>query len=425
MSGHSLPERERVDEGGEQRDKCLLTQCPKCETIFRLSAADLAAAQGFVECGECATQFCALDRLADEPKFSSPATVVPGDHPTSNMEPIPSRAGSGRPTFVLMDAQSPSESFSLARNADPANPNDVPAPHEQHIAESRETLLCGAREFSGARPPHGEVASVGLTQTGELSASVTIDLDAVVPIEEQQEQRTEREPPLEEVRTDLESLAELARDVDSAPTTSLPESEHAILFAAPGMHDSDYSHLSDSASDMSDVPSVLRRDIAALERPRSPLRGIWITIVMSFCVALMLQVAWLLRAEILAKFPTSDPFYKFACTLLGCEYKPEDLTSVIELIARDVRDHPQYLNTLLVNATLVCHSITVNSYPVLELGLYGQTGEAIGIRRFEPREYLDKSINPAAGMLPNQPVYVVLEIAGVDSRAVSFEFSFL
>jgi hypothetical protein len=62
---------------------------------------------------------------------------------------------------------------------------------------------------------------------------------------------------------------------------------------------------------------------------------------------------------------------------------------------------------------------------VIQLGLYGQTGEVLGIRRFEPQEYLDKSIDLAAGMPPNRPVYIVMEVAGVGGRAISFEFTFL
>jgi predicted Zn finger-like uncharacterized protein len=392
----------------------LLTQCPKCETIFRLGAADLGAAQGFVECGECAAQFSALDRLADEPKFSSSVKVVPVDHSTLPIEPSQRHGAATRPTFMLMDGESPSADFVLDRSAEIANPNSLPAFPEQASAESSAVESAALRDDSGTKPQRGERAIVGGTQKNEISATAALDANGIEQLAEVDEQKLDTQPP-----------AELARDVDSPPTASLPESEHAILFTDPSAQDLDYSPLSDAALDLSDVPSVLRRDVAALDRPRSPLRGIWITMAVLFCLALMLQVAWILRAEILAKFPTADPSYKFVCTHLGCEYKTANLTTAIELVARDVRDHPQYINTLLVNATLVCHSRTANSYPVLELGLYGQTGEAIGIRRFEPREYLDKSIDPAAGMPPNQPVYIVLEIAGVDSRAVSFEFSFL
>jgi len=80
---------------------------------------------------------------------------------------------------------------------------------------------------------------------------------------------------------------------------------------------------------------------------------------------------------------------------------------------------------LLVNATLINRSEFAAEFPIIRLGLHGQTGQAMGARRFEPHEYLDKSIDISAGMASNRRVYIVREVAGVDSSAVSFEFDFL
>jgi predicted Zn finger-like uncharacterized protein len=44
----------------------LYTQCPKCETVFRLSAEVLRAAGGQVRCGRCGEVFNALARLAED-----------------------------------------------------------------------------------------------------------------------------------------------------------------------------------------------------------------------------------------------------------------------------------------------------------------------------------------------------------------------
>jgi hypothetical protein len=89
-----------------------------------------------------------------------------------------------------------------------------------------------------------------------------------------------------------------------------------------------------------------------------------------------------------------------------------------------VREHPQYADALLVNATVVNEAAYAQPFPVVELTLFDQGGSVIGVRRFDPDEYLDSSIPIDAGMKPGQPVYIVLELAGVGSRAVSFEFKF-
>ena len=44
----------------------MLTQCPNCETTFRVTAEILRVADGQVRCGRCQTQFDALERLLEE-----------------------------------------------------------------------------------------------------------------------------------------------------------------------------------------------------------------------------------------------------------------------------------------------------------------------------------------------------------------------
>ena len=44
----------------------MFTQCPKCETVFKLSAEVLRAAGGQVRCGRCGEIFNALARLAED-----------------------------------------------------------------------------------------------------------------------------------------------------------------------------------------------------------------------------------------------------------------------------------------------------------------------------------------------------------------------
>jgi hypothetical protein len=97
----------------------------------------------------------------------------------------------------------------------------------------------------------------------------------------------------------------------------------------------------------------------------------------------------------------------------------------LHVVSRDVRDHPQFKDALLVNATIVNDAGFAQPYPVVELTLFDQSGVALGVRRFEPREYLDVSVDIDAGMQPQQSIYIVLEIAGTSSEAVSFEFKFL
>lgn len=44
----------------------MLTQCPNCQTTFRVTSEILRVAEGQVRCGRCQTQFDALERLLDD-----------------------------------------------------------------------------------------------------------------------------------------------------------------------------------------------------------------------------------------------------------------------------------------------------------------------------------------------------------------------
>lgn len=51
----------------------MLTQCPHCETVFRVSAEQLSVAAGRVRCGQCAGVFDAHAHVYDQPSESEPA----------------------------------------------------------------------------------------------------------------------------------------------------------------------------------------------------------------------------------------------------------------------------------------------------------------------------------------------------------------
>ena len=66
----------------------MYTQCPECDTIFRVNAAVLRAAQGQVRCGVCDATFDAIRFLMDEIEAGVNAASASGIH----FEPLPEEA---------------------------------------------------------------------------------------------------------------------------------------------------------------------------------------------------------------------------------------------------------------------------------------------------------------------------------------------
>lgn len=187
--------------------------------------------------------------------------------------------------------------------------------------------------------------------------------------------------------------------------------------AAPVLHN-------DAALD--EAPSVLREDLARMAaRERTRGRFTWSLLALLLLVGLGAQAAWYWRSELIARFPQVLPQATRLCAQLGCRLEEPVGVDDIELVARDVRDHPQYAKTLLVNATLQNRGARAAKFPIIQLGVYDASGTVVGVRRFKPGEYLDQSIDIAAGMPAGGRIYIVLEIANVGDRADSFEFLFL
>jgi len=187
----------------------------------------------------------------------------------------------------------------------------------------------------------------------------------------------------------------------------------------------------DETDTLSEFPDEILGDIPDELRETLPVkRGLLATISWAFGALLLLiiivaQLAWFNRDELLLRYPQLDPIAREICDRLQCEILRYKDISSIKLLNRDVRNHPLYEGSLLVNATMANKSETIQPFPRIQLALFNPGGEVIGYREFKPEEYLDDSIDIPAGMMPESPIHFVLEVSGPTEGAVSFEFHFL
>ena len=188
---------------------------------------------------------------------------------------------------------------------------------------------------------------------------------------------------------------------------------------------------SDEAGPLSEFPDEILGDIPDELREKPPAkRSLLATLCWGFGALLLLtiitaQLAWFNRDELLLRYPQLDPVARKICDRLQCEILRYKDISSIKLLNRDVRNHPLYEGSLLVNATMANKSETIQPFPLIQLALFNTGGVVIGYREFKPDEYLDDSINIPAGMMPESPIHFVLEVGGPTEGAVSFEFHFL
>lgn len=152
---------------------------------------------------------------------------------------------------------------------------------------------------------------------------------------------------------------------------------------------------------------------------------LWSLGAISLVIIVAAQFLWFNRDELLARYPQYLPAAKILCERLHCQLTREQDMTPIVVVNRDVRDHPGYLDVLLVNVTIENQSEQVLPYPQIQLSLFDTNGNISGYRRFTPSEYLAENINREMGIRPMIPVHLVLEVAGSTENAVSFEINFL
>lgn len=166
-------------------------------------------------------------------------------------------------------------------------------------------------------------------------------------------------------------------------------------------------------------------DVEEEEQKRPRHTGRWIVLALLLLLVGLGQAAWFHRDMVYNRFPQVLPWVEKLCERLQCQVYRQRQPTAFELLNRDVRAHPVYEDALLVNATIVNRAETRQPYPRIQLALFDTSGRPLAYRQFAPAEYLDNSLPVSAGMPPQAPVHVVLELSGATDGAVSFEFGFL
>jgi hypothetical protein len=124
-----------------------------------------------------------------------------------------------------------------------------------------------------------------------------------------------------------------------------------------------------------------------------------------------------------AASPTWRPWMASACARLGCALPAWREPGAFVVLNREIQPHPSNPQALLVTASFRNDAAWPQDWPQLELALTDLDGSRIGLRRFQPPEYLGGTPS-REGLAPGQSATVALEILDPGNRAVAFEFDF-
>lgn len=155
---------------------------------------------------------------------------------------------------------------------------------------------------------------------------------------------------------------------------------------------------------------------------RRPIPWGWLGTAVVLTVLLTLQLILADRYR-LAGDADWRPKLEWACGLLGCDLPPWREPDAFRVTNREVQPHPKVPGVLLISTSFRNDARWPQPWPVMELALQDLQGQDLGLRRFQPVEYLGAP--PASALIaPGQSASATLEILDPGKRAVAFTFDF-
>ncbi|MFO3725034.1 DUF3426 domain-containing protein [Pseudomonas sp. HLMP] len=430
-----------------------VTQCPHCQTSFRVTHHQLSVARGVVRCGHCLQVFNAAKQLLEQNRAAgAQAAPAPAAAPEPTPEPA-AQPASQRPVVDQEDWTLTAQALDdLDLDQELARLEQRDTPAERQEAPRAEALQ--ARRDAPDDEAHSD-APFG-TATDEQPDLHPVDEPAPVLVEQED---LDLEPaPGDRTEPTLGSNLDLD---DEEPHTftplSDPRGEHlstddevpqmglsALDDEERGLHlsahddDDDARHLPDERLE----PGLAARperptrkeplvhvvdDPLQLDwhkpRPNWAKRLLWGVLTLLAAGLLAFQYVWYHFDE-MARQDQYRPWFQQLCPLLGCQVPTRVDISRIKSSNLVVRSHPDFKGALIVDAIIYNRAPFAQPFPLLELRFADLNGQLIASRRFKPSEYLSGEL-AGRGEMPSQtPIHIALDILDPGPKAVNYSLSF-
>ncbi|VVM96957.1 hypothetical protein PS663_03129 [Pseudomonas fluorescens] len=401
-----------------------VTQCPHCQSRFRVSHAQLSVARGVVRCGSCLQVFNAARQLLDQRAAGSAPPELP-----AAVEPEPPRAISQKQwTAEELDLDNLDLDEELAKlerreiqHTLPVSAERRQAGHdrrqkEEALSASRDTLNAEEEKWAASlfseppeeRPlatedePEPTIAPATRQRTEPSMSFHTDDIDDEPPLRSTPDD-DDVDPPF----TPLTKAAEAADPNERPPLRrKRPRPEASV-------HD-------DLLQDLEDDPLHLY----AQKRPSGwGRRLIWLLLVLIAAAGLAGQyIAY--QFDDLARQDAYRPWFQQLCPTLGCTVPSRVDIAHIKSSNLVVRSHPDFAGALVVDAIIYNRATFSQPFPLLELRFADLNGGLIASRRFKPAEYLSGELAGVSEMPSQTPIHISLDILDPGNKAVNYSLSF-
>ncbi|MBC7982514.1 MAG: zinc-ribbon domain-containing protein [Candidatus Obscuribacterales bacterium] len=355
----------------------MLTQCPACETVFRVTSAILKMGHGQVRCGKCRTQFDAVEALLDETEEIATPSAEDEEEATPGIE---------------------------AR--------------EQEFAE--DVTLEGSRiEISGTyRVPPGLRAGASEQVVHEHTV---IDRDVA-------------ESPLDDADASNQSVEETVIDAsldDDEPVAAA--ADHLLRDTQPGARTNETLPISqrlwrrhraaEEASKRSAASNEIAAELNALTNettPRAKQTRRWALLSIFFVMLFAVQGVHHYR-DALIRHPKLGPTVTRIYRAIGIS--PRWDLNGYEVQQWGMTGNPLASDLLRVRAGVINIAPFAQPYPHIKLSMADRWGAPAGERIFKPQEYLPSDAPTDRLLASKQRTNVEILIVDPGSDAVSFHLN--
>jgi predicted Zn finger-like uncharacterized protein len=389
----------------------VLTQCPGCQTVFRVTGAILRAAHGQVRCGRCAHQFDAIAHLLDqdESELTADSNVV-GAMPT----PESGMGGVGHEDIVLEGHR-----IEISGVYDRLSPEDGQSHLERdHVieefnidSEQWENPFTTANDHrdDNADDRDGRGSDIGNEAPSNSTISAAVAEDPITEIDD--------------IETELNGVS-LAGDLASLDARSEDEPLQSDETEAIGHHNDDTRADGPRRTVIKVERADIKHDLTpddVLLAPADPPRWPWLLASLMLCLLLGGQALHHWRTT-LARHPTFGPVLMRAYQTLGQSLTPNWQLTAYNIKQWGIVSDPSQPGTLRVRASVTNTALFAQPYPVLRLVLEDRFGARVGQRDFKPDEYTAPSPRADRLLAANAAANIDLAIVDPGPDAVGFQF---
>jgi len=423
-----------------------VTQCPHCQTGFRVSRTQLAAAHGVVRCGACMELFNAARYLQGEDDLSDAAP-----RPTAAVPPSPAAPAQARTAPSAI----PTAKDSTLWIHDDLDLDSLDLDEELAKLERQELEL--SREFLELTPPprnnHHPRLDDESTDDDEVWAEQLLRAESdtpVTPVPLQQptliaepspdatdlqftpvtDERPAPPSPLASPRGPFTERLESTDRVEPVFDRLIEPNEPNDELPRASMVDDSTNGGAPLAADhrgreaplfeLDDEP--LQLDWEARRRPWGRWLGWGLLNVIALLALAGQYVAY--NFDDLARQDEYRPWLERICPAVGCTLPARVDISQIKSSNLVVRSHPDFAGALVVDAIIYNRASFAQPFPLLEIRFADLNGQTLARRTFKPGEYLSGELAGQREMPSQIPIHIALDILDPGAQAVNYSLSF-